>query len=362
MVGGGASMVFSVTDALFKPLADRQVVSARRADLQAVQNDSVLAVAEAYVNVQQARGELAGALDAQKRAEEFVRRTSKLAQGLVAPVDEVRARTELARRKQAVAAARERWQTASADLAQLLRLDAAALVNPLEPPHLKVTLVPLEQSMDELIAIGLTQRPELASQQALVRATLERLRTEKWRPLIPSVLVRGTSTNPAGTLGAGYFGGGRNDRVADFSGRFDYDVQILWELQNLGFGNRALVKGRQAENQLAMIELLRVQDRIAAEVVKAHAQVKSAAERLTDAEAGVKDALDSAKKHLDGMAQTQPIGKSLVLVIRPQEVQAAIQALAQAYADYYAALADYDRGQFRLWRALGNPGAACAAP
>src|SRR5262249_7855670 len=151
----------------------------------------------------------------------------------------------------------------------------------------------------------------------------------------PSVLVRGTSTNPAGTLGAGYFGGGRNDRVADFSGRFDYDVQILWELQNLGFGNHARIKERQSESQLAMIELLRVQDRIAAEVVKAHAQARSGAVRLTEAEAGVKDALDSAKKHLDGMTQTQTIGKTQVLLIRPQEVQAAIQSLAQAYTDYY---------------------------
>src|SRR5207237_572216 len=85
----------------------RQVVRARRAELQAVQNDSVLAVAEAYLGVQQARGELAGAIDAQQRGEELVRRTVKL-KCLVAPVDEVRARADLARRKQAVAAARRR--------------------------------------------------------------------------------------------------------------------------------------------------------------------------------------------------------------------------------------------------------------
>ena len=45
---------------------------------------------------------------------------------------------------------------------------------------------------------------------------------------------------------------------------------------------------------------------------------------------------------------------------------AAVQALAQAYGDYYAAVADYNRAQFRLYRALGRPaeavlpdGAAC---
>ena len=42
-------------------------------------------------------------------------------------------------------------------------------------------------------------------------------------------------------------------------------------------------------------------------------------------------------------------------MIRPQEAVAAVQALAQAYNDYYGAVADYNRAQFRLYRALGHP-------
>jgi outer membrane protein TolC len=192
----------------------------------------------------------------------------------------------------------------------------------------------------------------------VVQATLQRLRQEKLRPLIPSVLLRGASTNPAGTLGAGVFGGGLNDFVGNFSARSDFDVQLLWELQNLGFGNHARVKERQAENQLAGLELFRIQDRVAAEVAQAYAQVQSAAARLTDAESEVKDAVESANQNLEGLGQTQPIpggGRLLVLVIRPQEVVAAVQALAQAYGHYYGAVADYDRAQFRLYRAMGQP-------
>jgi hypothetical protein len=48
-------------------------------------------------------------------------------------------------------------------------------------------------------------------------------------------------------------------------------------------------------------------------------------------------------------------GKAILLVIRPQEVVAAIQALAQSYNDYFPAVADYNRAQFRLYRALGQP-------
>src|SRR5262249_48140020 len=158
--------------------------------------------------------------------------------------------------------------------------------------------------VDELIGVGLMNRPELAAGRALVRATLELLRQEKLRPLIPSVLFRGASTNPTGTLGGGYFGGGLNSPLSNFSARMDPDAQLLWELRNFGAGNLALVNLRGAESRLAELELFRTQDRVAAEVVQAVAQVRSAAARLKDAEAGLKDAVESANKNLLGMSET----------------------------------------------------------
>jgi outer membrane protein TolC len=354
LFGAGPSAVFAVTDALFEPLAARQVLRARESTLQTARNDSLLAVAEAYFNVQQARGELAGAEDAARKAEEVVRKVEPLVR-YATPVEVTRARAEAARRRQLVTAFRERWRTASADLARLLRLDAAALVEPLEPPHLRVTLVPPARSVDDLIAVGLTNRPELATEQALVQATLQRLRQERLRPFIPSVLLRGAATNPAGLLAGGAFGGGIDGRIGNFSARGDFDVEVLWEWKNLGLGNLAQVRARRAENRLAVLELFRVQDRVAAEVAQAHAQVVSAAARVEDAESGLRYAAESAVKNIEGMSNTVPAGERLILVIRPQEVVASIQALGQAYSDYYGAVADYDRAQFRLYRALGQP-------
>jgi hypothetical protein len=43
----------------------------------------------------------------------------------------------------------------------------------------------------------------------------------------------------------------------------------------------------------------------------------------------------------------------LVLVSRPQEVVAALQQLQQAYINFYTSANDYNRDQFRLFRALG---------
>lgn len=356
MAGAGPSAVFAFTDAIFAPLSARQVVRARSATWQAATNDTILVVAEAYFAVQQWRGELAGALDALKRSEDLVRRTEKLAEGLVPAVEASRARADLAERRQDAETVREKLLVASADLLRLLRLDPTAVVQPVEPPHLRVTLIPSDRTVDELIPLGLTARPELAAQQALVQAALTRLRQEKIRPLVPSVLLRGASTPVTGTLAGGYFGGGRNDNLSNFSARSDFDVQILWEFQNLGFGNRALIKERRSEHQQSILELFRVQDKVAAEIAQAHAQSAAAAKRAEQAETGLKEAIDSVEKNFEGMGQTKRAGNVILLVIRPQEAVAAVQALGRAYNRYYGAVADYNRAQYRLYRALGEPG------
>jgi outer membrane protein TolC len=363
MVGAGPSLVFAVTDAIFAPLAARQTLRAREADLQATRNDTLLAVAEAYFNVQEAKGDLAGAEDAARHAQEMVKQAEKFVpSGLIPPIEVVRIRGEAAGRRQAVLAFHERWRVASAELARLLRLDAAALVDPMESPDLQVTLVPLDRCVDDLIPLALMNRPELASQQALVQATLHRLRQERLRPLIPSVLVRGSSTPVTGTLEMGLFGGGRNDSLSNFSARTDLDVQLLWELQNLGFGNRARVNERRAENELALLELFRVQDRIAAEVVQAYAQAQSAVLRVRETEQELKDALEVVRENIKALGQTQGTGRPLILVVRPQEVVAAVQALATAYNHFHGAIADYNRAQFRLYRALGHPAQELTCP
>jgi outer membrane protein TolC len=274
-------------------------------------------------------------------------------------VEATRARADLARRRQALHTARERWRVASAELTRLLRLDASAAVEPIEPPHMQVTLVSLEKPVDDLIPVGLTNRPELAAQQALVRASLEELRQERFRPLVPSILLRGAATNPAGTLGAGTFGGGINDDVRRFGSRGDFDVQLLWQLNNLGLGYRARVHERRAEHQLALLEGLRLLDRVAAEVVQAHAQGQEAAARVRDAEEGLKDAIASVKDNFEGLKQPKRVGATLlILTIRPAEAGAAIQVLADSYNNYYGAIGDYNRAQFRLYRALGQPAQA----
>jgi outer membrane protein TolC len=365
--GIGQSAILNVNEAIFAPLVARQQVHAREADYQAADNDTLVTVTDAYFTVQQARGELAGAIEATRRTEELVRRTRKLAPALVPELETLRAEAELARRQQAELLARERWSVAGAELLRVLHLDPLAQVEPLEPPNLRVNLIGLDRCVDELIPLALMNRPELASQRAQVQATLKLLQQERLRPLIPSVLLRGFSTPVTGTLATGIFAGGPGGTIGNSGWRGDLDVQVLWQLDNLGFGNRARIHQRKSENEQAVINLFRLQDRVAAEVAQAHVQLHMAYQRAAFAEKEVKAALESADKNLIALGQTKPVGGTVQLLIRPQEVVAAVQALAQAYTDYYGAIADANRAQFRLYRALGQPAhalteGACALP
>ncbi len=365
--GGGATLVIGVTDAIFRPLAARQELASRQWDVQSARNDALLAVALAYFDVQQARGVLAGSLDAVVKGEDLEKRITGLAGGaaggLVPEIEIDRARTTLADFRQRAEASRAAWRVASTRLTRVLRLNPASVVVPMEPSHLQITLISADSVVDDLIPIGLTNRPELASQRALVQATLIRLRQERLRPLIPSAVLEGRN-GPAGTLNGSIFGGGRNDGVETWGGRFDMDMGLVWSLYNLGLGNRSLVRERSAEQQIANLQFFNLQDQVAQEVVQALALVQAAAAQVEEAATGVKEARITFRGNLTGLGETRRVGDLNVPIIRPQEAVAALQALVGAYNNYYAAVNSYNRAQFQLYHALGFPSRilACERP
>ena len=361
MLGYGPSFDFATTDAYFLPLVGRQLVRARAADVQAAKNDSLLSVANSYFDVQQARGEVAGALDAARRAEDLVARTQKLAPGLVPAVEVNRARAELARTKENVEAAYERWQVASAELTRLLRLEPGTVVVPGEAPDLRVSLVDPSATPNDLFPIGLSRRPEIEARAAAVQAAQARTRQEQVRPFVPKLALRGLAA-PSGGFTSGYFGGGLNDDLGKFGSRNTVDMQAVWQFENFGLGNRARVREQEAGVRQAAAELDYARELVMAEITRALARVQRAAVRLKQAEAGVKDAVESAEKNLAGLGQTKRVGESLILVLRPQEAVASVIALNQAYRDYYGAVADVNRGQFELYRAVGHPASEVVRP
>ncbi|HWB00272.1 MAG TPA: TolC family protein [Pirellulales bacterium] len=358
--GIGITQNVAMTDAIFQPLAARQVLNSRRWDIQSAKNDALMMTANSYFNVHQYRGQYAGALDTVERGRKLVERLNTLSQDLIPRVEVNRAIRMLADMEQHAASARQNWRTSSADLTQVLRLDPRVVVVPQEHDHLQVTLFHPDRPLDELIPIGLENRPELESQQALVRSVTQRIRQEKGRLLMPSIMLNGFQT-PYEMLQFGAQGIGQDGALNLWSLRNDLSPQAIWQYEGMGFGNMARIKEQRGEESRNIIELFKVQDAVAADVTRAQARLQSAAVRVVQADRSMHEALITFEGNYEGLAQTRRFGNVLVQVYRPQEAVIALEHLLQAYDQYFATVGDYNRAQFELFHAMGYPAKEVAA-
>jgi hypothetical protein len=294
-----------------------------------------------------------------KQGEALVEKVANLSRELVPRVEVDRARNVLAELQQRATLARQEWHVASADLTQVLRLDPRAVVEPLEHDHAQITLVDPGRTLDDLMPVALTNRPELAARVAGVQAADARVRREKWRPALPLVTVSGFQ-HAGMLLQGGIFGLGPNDNMDQFRGRNDVSVQMIWQLEGFGFGNLARVKQQRGRQSDAIIDLRRAQDSIAADVNRALARAQSAAARVHQADRALRTAIITFNGHLEGLGQTRRFGDVLVLTYRPQEAVYSLEQMNVSFHEYFSTVAEYNRAQFDLFHALGYPAAELA--
>jgi outer membrane protein TolC len=345
----GLTTVLRISDAIFEPLAARQLVTGRQAGIRTATNDALLGVAEAYLDLQHAAGRLAIAREAAANADALATLSEAYARtGAGLEADHQRSLTEREKRRRELEDALGDLEVASAEVIRRTRIDPRVVVAPLEPPETVFRFVPPGRTVDDLIVAGLRGRPELAEAQAMVDATLVRLRQARLRPLIPSVAFR---------YSGGGFGGGANGFFGDFDARSDADVNLYWELQNLGLADRAIARQRGAQRRIALLEQLKLQDRVAAEVVAAEKARLAADRQLAIAARAVPTAVRSLELNFTNIRRAA----GLPGATRPIEVLQPIQALAQARAEYLDAAVLHNRAEFRLLHAVGYPVGAPAA-
>ncbi len=128
-------------------------------------------------------------------------------------------------------------------------------------------------------------------------------------------------------------------------------MNLYWEVQNLGFADRAIAKQRASHQRTANLEVMKIQDRVASEVVRAEKARIAASKQMQEAGRAVPEAQSSLSLNLTNIRR----GAGLPGATRPIEVLQPIQALAQARSDYLEAVLAYNRAQFRLYRAVGRP-------
>jgi outer membrane protein TolC len=339
----GLSAVLRISDAIFEPKAAKRLVGAGQANVHAATNDAILAAAEGYFDLLQASGLLAIEREAEANARTLSEITASYARsGFGLEADHQRILTELNRRRGNIEDAAGQLEVASANLVNLLVLNPAQVLAPIEPAEAIFRLLPDETPLDEMIVQGLHCRPELASAQEVVQATLFRLKQARLRPLVPSL---------AFSYAGGGFGGGQNAFFGDFGSRGDATLSLFWQLQNLGFTDRAIARRSKADNEIAALRLVKVENQVAADVTTAYKSRLAASNRMAQAAPAVTKGLESLRLNMLNIRR----GARLPEATRPIEVLQPIQALAQARTDYLNSVLAYNRSQYRLYRAIGQP-------
>jgi outer membrane protein TolC len=333
----------NLSDVAFRSLVSRQRAAQAEFASEAVRNQMLLRVASAYLDLLRAEGRFAIALKVREDAGEVARITAnyaKTGQGRLA--DAHRAATAFEQRNIEVTQAESDMQLASARLCELLNLDPSTRLAPAEERMIPQALVPDPVPLGELIAIAITQRPELRERQAAIQAAMLDLRGAKLLPFSPNLLV-GFS---AGSFGGGATGAPNQPRFGSFGGREDFDAIAYWTLRNLGVGNIAQIRLAQSQLRASGLREIEMLNRVRAEVASAHSRVNARFMQMETAEKAIRL---SQQAFVEDLARTK---NNLGL---PIEVLDSLGLFARSRMTFLDAVVDYNRAQFELYVALGQP-------
>ena len=343
----GVVLEGNVAVGVFGYLTSRQAVAQRQFASEAVRNQTFLQTTLAYSELLRGEGRRAVALqvrDEAKRVAELTAAYANAGQGRDA--DAHRARTELEARETDVKAAEGAILSASARLCYVLNLDPSIRLHPTDASVTPHPIVPDPMPISQLIALGLLQRPELKERRAAIREAFLALEGAKVLPFSPTILIGYSS---------GGFGGGSNlvrPVFGGFGGRSDFDVLAYWTLQNLGVGNLALINLGKARLGVRRYQEIAVLDQVRAEVAEAYAKTHARYAQIATSERAVKSGTRGFREDLLRIENT---------VAPAIETIDSLHLLARARYAYLDSIVDYDRAQFELFVALGQPPADALA-
>jgi outer membrane protein TolC len=330
-----------LVEAIFEPLAARQVVTATGFEASATANQILLWVANNFLELQGAIARLRARSLTVAEAAAVVRITAAYARtGEGRQADADRAATEWKLRRADVHQAEGQVAVVSAKLVRLLHLDPTVRIDPAGDPMQTYTLIDPETPLESLIQTAIGQRPEVQARTADIGRAEYRLQQEGLRPFLPTVWLG---------FSGGAFGGGSNldpPTMGRFRGRTDFDVYAFWTLQNFGMGNLTLQKRRRAEVGEASATRARAINRVRDEVASAHADVLARREQIAIALGEVATAREGFVKDLQRIEQAAGF---------PLEVLDNLRYLARAREALIDAVIGYNQAQFGLFVAMGSP-------
>jgi outer membrane protein TolC len=324
-------------NAIYATLAARQLVKASDQALETQRQAAALAAAQGYFDLVKARALVGVVNEAIQVSQNYQQQLHEaVAAGIAFKGDELRIQTQTEHYKITLQQSLAQQRTAAVRLAQVLHLDPTVDLVPLDTGLTSLAPSPTNAAMSALVAQALRDRPELKQSHALTEASREEKNGAVYGPLIPSL--------GAQVFGGG-LGGGPEGSSGTFDGMADYFVGLSWRVGPGGLFDSGRIKASKARLATTQLTQSKLKDAITSEVVDALVAVNSTAEQIQLAEAN----LNTASETLQLTQQRKQSGVGIVL----EDIQAQ-QALTQARSDYITAIAEHDKAQYELNKAVGG--------
>lgn len=330
---------WDIGDAMFKELASRQLMRAATHGFDAQRQDSLFAAAQAYFDLVKADASVAVANEAFRISTNYfaqIRQASDA--GIAFKGDVLRVQVQAEQNQNAVTRAHEQVKIASAKLVQALHLEGTVRLVPDGSELVPLNVISTNDTMKSLVARALNVRPELKQQSAVVSASKKAKDGAVYGPLIPSVGAQ---------VFAGGLGGGRDHAPSTFGESEDYQVSIGWRIGPGGLFDTSRKDVATARLKTAELNAQKLVDEITREVVEDRTRVESLASQMATAQRTVQIAQETLR--LSEGRKEFAVGNVLEVIQSEQD-------LTRARLEYLNAVADFDKAQFALLRAIsGTP-------
>ncbi|MGB6064910.1 MAG: TolC family protein [Desulfomonilaceae bacterium] len=352
-----------VGDAIFNALSARQLVRAAANALDAQFQNSTLEAALSYFQTleDKARANVehqAAVISATYQKELH----HAVAAGIAFKGDELRVKTETERYHIALQQWIQRQRDSSARLADVLRMDSSIELIPENSDLVPVMLFDVQTPVQGLIQQAYMARPEIRQSQALMAAANAQRKGAIYGPIIPTLSMNmfygGLNGNwdsyaspnhyatsspppvPNPNPSANFYPSGRNNGRTQ-----DILFGVNWRIGPGGLGDLGAIRAASARLDTEQLRGQKVIDQIARQVVQSFTRVRSYYQQISMARGNVQSARETLRL-------TE--GRKLYGVGNVLEVIQAQQSLERASTEYVVALAEFNKAQYELTRAVGG--------
>ena len=335
--GGTVLAQTEIGDAIFKSLEARQLMKATRHGLGAQQQETILAAARGYFDLAAAHEAVGIAREALRASADYAAEIDRaVSAGIAFKGDALRVKVQQQRDQIALRRAQENVRLASANLVQILHLDPIVELMPRDASVVPLSIVSAKESLGDLVSQALAARPETQQSAAFLSAAQYAKNGAIYGPLIPSV---------GGQAFFGGLGGGKDSETGHFGESEDYVASVAWRVGPGGLFDFGNIHAQDARLRGAALTADKVIDQVANEIITSQARVQSLADQIATA----KQSLSDAEEALRLGQERKEFGVGVVL-----ETILAQQELSRVRNDYLNIVADYNKTQYALLRALGR--------